>query len=490
MDNTIEPQSDISPDSPPPLIHLSKEAIAYEQAANFRTMHTKWRNYTRDLPSPDSFIDFGFYYLIGCCLQRRVWTGASHEPIFPNQMQMLVADPGIGKGRVTDVISDVLHYHYLPLRNTHAVEREELDKKGELKDRQMAEGTELYNKQVIAEGRPDMVIMSEDNANKKESPTIDRPLLFPIAADATSYQALIKAIAKAKRRKDVAISPLCKNGIYTHSSICFILDELSSLLRKQTEDTVNFLVQAYGCKDYKYETIGRGIDIIQKCCVSLIAGTTPDFVNRVFKADLVGQGWASRSWFIFEFKNRFVRPIPSELDEEQKTDYTNILARAKELSTLYGYCKLSPEAEKFYKDYITDFTLNPRSNYNHKLKDYYARLGLHILKLAMAIHFADSNEMELPKGAIIKAIDMLDSVHDRMHFALSADKGNPLAKVSDEVLKHLRKSGSQTFTELHFAFWDDLKESELRELLNAQVSFGNIVGESGEYRIAKKNNNL
>lgn len=427
----------------------------------------KWRNYMEGVPSPDSYINFGFYYLIGCALQRRVWTGAFHEPIFGNQFVIFVGKPGLGKGRVTDPINEILRYHKFKPKLPTAINEEEFEKQHAAK---VANGAEIFNKAMAAQGRPDLM-----TDNTRKSGDRELPLLLPMAADATTYEALVKAISKSLRRKDVPKSEMVPSGIYTHSSICFCLDELSSIFRKHTEDTVNFLLQAYNCKDYEYDTKTQGRDNIKKCCVSILAGTQPDFIANAFKSNMIGTGLLSRFWFIYESSPRANKLLYSPpLTEQQKLDYIAILAWVKQLADIYGYAPLTDEARVYLEEKYLEVNSGKRISPNAKLDEYYARINLHWLKLAMAVHFSYSLDMEINLYDCQTAVAMLEGAEKKMHYALTFDKANPLAKVSGKVLAMLERKGPMTFLEIHFEFWDDCKEMELKEILSALLSFGNI----------------
>ena len=73
----------------------------------------RWQLRLREVTSPQSFIDFGFVYLVSSYLQRRVWTNADHQKLFPNVYIILVGDPGIGKGLVIKPVTEFLKGHKL-----------------------------------------------------------------------------------------------------------------------------------------------------------------------------------------------------------------------------------------------------------------------------------------------------------------------------------------------------------------------------------------
>ena len=72
------------------------------------TMRDNWRLYLEDLESPNLYIDWGFYFLISSCLQRRLWTSQGINAIYPNLFMLLVGPPACGKSRLISMISDIL----------------------------------------------------------------------------------------------------------------------------------------------------------------------------------------------------------------------------------------------------------------------------------------------------------------------------------------------------------------------------------------------
>ena len=72
------------------------------------TIRDNWRLYLEDLESPDLYVDWGFYFLISSCLQRRVWTSQGINSIYPNLFMLLVGPPACGKSRLISMVSDIV----------------------------------------------------------------------------------------------------------------------------------------------------------------------------------------------------------------------------------------------------------------------------------------------------------------------------------------------------------------------------------------------
>ena len=295
-----------------------------------------------------------------------------------------------------------------------------------------------------------------DIKSRKE---MEKPLLFPVAPEAVTYEALVNALANNVRRinykhfdekqqKEVQLP-------YAHSSLCFCLEEISSLFRKKTEDVVNLLLQAYDCGDYIYETKTKGKDRIKRCCLSFFGGTTPGFMQSTFDDRLLTEGFASRTFFLYAASNRKTSVRIPDLSDNQIAAYYHILGHLKDLSLLHGRVEVSEDIWKFIEAWWKD-AQTKRINTSPRLNPYYSRKPAHVQKLAMAIHFAESLEMKLHLFEVQRAITMLEYAEKYMHMSLGLDNNNPLAKPMLKVQKFLQQLGPKTRKQLLAEFWSAL----------------------------------
>lgn len=403
------------------------------------TNFEKWRIYTDGFVSPDNYINFGFYYLVSAALQRRVWLGPDHMPIYPNIYIFLVGEPAVGKGVVIKPVTEILKSHHLtPPDQSKIIPGEDAHVTAALKEEDWRLAT---------------------NGGKEKDP----PLMFPVAADATTWEALVKALSNSLRRINYKkFDPSLgreKSAIYAHSSMCFSLEEISSLFRKKAEEVVNFLLKTYDCGDYEYDTLSRGKDRIKKCCVSLFGGTTPEFMQRVFDDSLLNEGISSRTFFIFATENRKNCFFFPPLTEEQRTYYEEIRKHIGSLGHLYGNVKVDRETEVFLESWAKTHKQN-RTNSNPKLNHYYGRKNLHVAKLAMAMHFGESLEMFIKQEVFERAMDVLGEEEKKMHLALGLDKTNPLSGPAKKILTYLEQCGKKTFKQLLAEFWEVLPDGK------------------------------
>jgi len=458
-----------------------------DEGTNGLTNFQKWRIFTDGLTSPDDFIDYGFYSLIAASLQRRVWMPPSHKPLFFNLYGVLVGPPGVGKGLVTSVVMEFLK-HFKKSNPYDEKAKPTTGKDDALSvDRDMEQAAayaDFIRAQKDADfGGADSPRNTDSDgqtfyASKyKKSGNTEPPLLIPVAADSTTYEALVTAIARSLRSKLYAeYSPgLGKNvqKVYIHSSIAFCLEEMSSLFKKKAEDVTRFLLITYDCKDYKKETKTQGVDNIKKCCVNLIAGATPEFMRRLFREGLADEGFASRTIFIVAQKDRKTRAFIPELTPHQKQCQLELLEHVKKLTELYGQVTFSPEAVEYIEQWHIKAQAN-RPNIHEKLQDYYSRKKVHLMKISGAIHFGESTSMEIGLDEVIAAQNFLDRVERLMHLALVTEAKNPYFRLGQKICEFLEEVGPKTLNALRAKFWEDLPNNNPYEAL--EMTLQHLVG--------------
>lgn len=415
-----------------------------------------WQNYTSGLSSPQNFVDWGFVYLVASSLQRRVWCPPSHKPLFPNMYVILVGEAGIGKGLVIGEVSEQLNYWKLS-----DIPMDTSDIKNDM---------EKTIKEEIAKGDLKAATEAESQGKSKGAEMV-KPLVIPIAADATTYEALIQAISESYRRKDY-IKPDNTYGVYGHSSIAFSLQELGSLMRKKTDDTVRFLLGLYDCPlNYEYKTKTQGKDRIRRGCVNLFAGTTPTFMQETFDEKLAGEGFTSRTFFVFSNKNRKNRCFISQLDEDQVKSKKVITDHILKLTQLFGEVKLNEETIKFMNEWW-DYQENNkhlRVNKSLQMKPYYSRKNIHVMKLAMALHFGETTDMNIPLERFKQAIIFLEKEEKNMHFAITLEMDNVEARIAKRILAML-DTGKKSYIDIIIECNSMGKQNDITQALDFLVT--------------------
>lgn len=399
------------------------------------TNFDRWQLYNREVGAPQQYIDWGFYFLISSYLQRRVFAGPRHKPLFPNQYIIFCGDAGIGKGITIGSLAFFMTYFHK-----------------EQKDEQPT-----------------------DNRARK---VLKIPLL-PMGSDAGSWQGLLEGLSDS-----YDIVPFLgwktpgKVDNYSHSSVSFLLEELSSLFKKDTEDVTNFMIKCYDCGDYKYRTRSKQVEHVKSTCINFLAGTTPNFMRDSFDDKILTEGFSSRTIYVFADKNRFDTIIYPELAREQLVARNELLVHLRELFRVTGSVSYEQDAWAFLVDWYPKIRAGkiPRANPSPKLNDYYSRIGIHVQKLAMAMHFGETTDIREPitLRTIQKAIAFLATTEKLMSQALNFRATNPLANAGKRLLQYLANVKQANQDEIVKELWEYIKTEETLELLQTFKSIGKI----------------
>ena len=151
------------------------------------TNFDKWMAYNDALPSPNSYIAWGWRFIVAASLQRRVAFGADPKngtnPLFGNMYGILYGPPGTGKSLVLTRVMEFLKHHKKKDFNT-------VHDKSSEQEKLVIEKVEQANLEDA-----EASTMKLKRGGEKVDAT-----LFPYAPDATTYEALVDSMSKAGRR--------------------------------------------------------------------------------------------------------------------------------------------------------------------------------------------------------------------------------------------------------------------------------------------------
>lgn len=389
------------------------------------TNFDRWKLYTRDLPSPELFIEWGFYSMIGCALERRVQNDNPDRPLFANQYILLVGPAGVGKGLVTDTVIDFLRNFKIEKPMTEA-------------------------EKALAEGR-----------GKKT-----HVYLFPFVADSITYEALMEEVVHATREY---VTPAGESRI--QAAMIMALDEFTSIFKRYSEDIVTYVNTAWNGKDYDRKTKKSGNNPIRKPILNIIAGTTPSEFAKLSRMEIVGNGFFARLILVYASHNRGrVTHIPRP-DEAQQRAKQEILDHLLKLSKVSADLAFSKEARDYLDEWFK-LESNVVVNKDHRLGEYYARKITHLNKLCMVLHYSEPDwPKEVPVSTVKRAIDILARTEKIMHLALQSGGRNELGRVAQEILAYVTKQAAEgndpDFRELLAQFYNDCTKDELEDVLMA-----------------------
>lgn len=397
----------------------------------------KWQSLTSNLMSPQTCIDFVWYGTVGIFLNRKVWMGDFDCALFPNLYIVNVGLAGIGK--------------------TLGVVR----------------GRKLILSIDDLEARP---VVGKNGIRYQ-------PKLIKTAADSTNFSALMEEMSKAtragKRPHNNKMLP------YPFTPFAIVEDELSALFREKEGSQISkAMLKLYDCENYEYYTRMHGMETVFNPCVSMLASTTPSFLQWAHDTGIFSDGFSSRTIWIFEGRSRFETPRIDTLTAEQLELQEQLKKRLRKIYSIVGQVIEPPAVRTFVDKYFFDNLVPAKELSGGFMRDYFSRKMTHIHKLAMCIHFSDSDELTLTIDDYTRAIELIDDIEPKMRMGLSMLGRNPLANLSNSVYDFIRahKLKGCTLPELLAQFIHDITQKELSEILDVLRALDRISYSEQKYK--------
>lgn len=362
------------------------------------TKHDDWALYTKHIGSPQAWIDASWYFLIGSVLQRRVWCGGlDNSGVFPNPFFAFIGPAGTGKSLIVNAMKDLI-----------AIKRPPEQVEDELEAELRAEH------------------------NKKHYDGASKPLIH-LAPNSTTFESMVQEIANTAFLHRY-VDEHGKKKIYPHSSVAFILSEITSIFTKHSEDLTGFLNEAFDAgKEYKRKLKHGGTDLCRNICVSLIGNTTPDKFRGMQNREVISDGFMSRTIIVWGDKQRHGIYLIPQLTDDQLAARDRLQKHLIELSNVYGPMQFEPGLHDWLNDTFVRNYAALRTNKQKQLQEYYQRKNLHHMKIMMAVHYSEKTDNILTFDDAKKALDLLHGWERNMHLPYVGMGRNELVGLTDEI---------------------------------------------------------
>jgi len=404
------------------------------------SLYEDWCLYTKDVQSPQPFVDAAFYFMIGAALQRRVWFGdLDFHAVFPNQYIAFIGPASAGKSLITTPMKDLLE---IPAD----IKSPENDLAADLLGED-AESTRGGSRQPLIYIAPNSTTFEQ----------------FTMETSKVAY--LHRYVDEQNRRK-----------AYHHSSLVFILDELTSIFKKNAEQLSDFLLEAYnGGKKYVRKLKHSDTDFCTNMCISLLGNTTLGKFQSLQNQDILSDGFMARTIIVYGIEKRFHLYSIPPLSEEQKAAKARLQSYIRELNKLYGPVILNDEAKEYIHHHFELYPSSVHTNKHPMLDEYYGRKNLHHQKILFAVHFARTTDMIITREDTEEATAHLARLEKDMHIPFVGMGRNESAKISEDIWRYIKTTQGTTKKSIFVRFYQALKTpDELRRVLDDLVTMDRI----------------
>ena len=271
-----------------------------------------------------------------------------------------------------------------------------------------------------------------------------------IAAEATTREALIRALAEASD----TTPDMASGKLYTHSSLTVFSPELTVFLGYNNSQLLSDLTDWFDCSErWKYRTKHQGIDDIIGVYLTLIGGTTPDLIRTTLPLDAIGGGLTSRMIFIYEHDKGKIVPYPG-LTDEQLVIYDKLRKDAARIHLLRGNFKVTKDFLNRWFDWYTNES-NPTFN-DSRFAGYFERKPMHIMKLSMIMCASRTDDMKITEGDLNRAIKLMNDTERKMPRTFSGVGSHQNAAVLTQVMNEIGLSKKMRRSQILQLFHRDL----------------------------------
>lgn len=280
------------------------------------------------------------------------------------------------------------------------------------------------------------------------------------STQASSVAALVSQFSKIQNKE--------------HQSLSAYISELGSMLGSKSIEMTDFLTDIYDCNpDWDKQTIGRGLEKIERPWFNLLAGTTPQWMGENLSKTAVEGGFVSRSIFVYE--DTRLRVAFPEITAEQREIERALVHDLAHIAELSGQFDFSESGREFYRQWYEDQDHTMEAK-DYRIAGYYERKHVHVLKLAMAISLAASDELVLEPRDIGAALQMLEELEPGMYKAFSSVGKNIYSADHERIRSQILNSGERgvSYKKILAANIHAIDKEQIDKILNTLVEMGDV----------------
>jgi hypothetical protein len=273
------------------------------------------------------------------------------------------------------------------------------------------------------------------------------------------------------------------NGSWMQSkdSACILkAAELRTLLHSSGDFMMELLCDTWDRDKYTYNTKNKGSYTISGMCVSLTGACTEAFIRDINKngGSAVNGGFTARTIFVFATHKSKSLPFSKKFDPCFENMLHNDL---KEISRLNGEFKLDAEARVIFEQKYHEVDASVNDTDSDVIKHFKARQANHIIKVAMTLSAARSDNLIIDKFHLNTAITLVDGVLKTLDDCFGGVGESPLAEPIANIRKFIENRGTVEWREIMTRFLRDVTIQELDIVLSTlcQCHFVKEISKNG-----------
>lgn len=295
-----------------------------------------------------------------------------------------------------------------------------------------------------------------------------------------SWQGLGDALAESTEHFPYPGNVIGADNDHVMSAITVAASELGTFLRPDDEHAMSFLTDAWDGRKRKFahRTKHSGTIDIPRPCLNIIGATTPSWLQRNLKENLIGDGLLSRVVFVYAEKKRQYVSLPSRAIKGQDFIQTGkkLVEDLKTISNLIGEYQFAPEVERsngwmdaWYANHHGTRSLHMASE---RYGGYIARKQTHLVKLAIILAAAKRDNLLITQQDLEEAdLILTDAEHSMIRVFESVGVVDE-AKYIAEILQFVRAYKWVSGTELRRLCHNIMAEKDFKIAVRQAIEGG------------------
>jgi hypothetical protein len=289
-------------------------------------------------------------------------------------------------------------------------------------------------------------------------------------AQKTTPEALIDALRVIRTDDTTALLQEQCGGIV-------VANELVTFINRDTYERGlgALMIELWDCPDkYEYRTRNRPTEEIHYGHLSLLGATTIHSLRDAIPLAAMGDGFTSRTVFVYVDKPATPVPRPIRSSHFKQTEQELIL-HLQGLSTLQGEVKFSADATEFFDAEYTRFYYSQFFD-DPQFQAYASRRDKHLLKVGMCLMAAEGGGLELTAHHLQGAKTLLEDVEGNMRAVFDRIAMTESGSLTEEIYAAIRTSPGQDLprSTVLRKFGHKLSAQDLQKVIETLVMQGRI----------------
>jgi len=213
--------------------------------------------------------------------------------------------------------------------------------------------------------------------------------------------------------------------------------------------------------EYLYGTRHKGEFRIKNPCVTLLGGSTQEWLIASIPSSAIGGGFTRRVNFVVANNREKLLPWPIMQNHTAARD--NLILDLQQISAISGEYRFDLEAMPLFERCYRDS--DPTEYDDEATTAYKTSLWAQVTKLAVCLSASRGDSCVITKGDFIKAYEAVKSVAINVPKVFRAVGESELTVASDKVLRFIEAKGFASKKELLKALWRDVSFEDLDKIL-------------------------